>query len=435
MSDRYVEILKDSRLSWNNFPSGRQLLRTPPLAGVKQQLDFCSEDSGEEHEEPRLNMEADSSYQDHNDPNVTFDYNKMLTKTEPDDPGTMLKGMKGYQLTETDSEFIEKMKGEKAIKKLQGDLKEVQRLLNKELMPLELALASREKAQADLMELPSSEDLMEWTKEVLRMTSPSTQLADLDLNCLLDTVTRENLQRATQEKKVEITRMENMVANKKKREAKERGQLEKKIASQQLKVHKLMSQMSNLESELSQEEEAYKALEMLINTQEAPGMEAEKEELQDVKLQAKPRGKGRTKAVTFAVKIEEPAKGKSKSRSKLADSETDGVKHDQANRKRKKSLETVEAEKPAKSVKESEGPQKKVEKQEASSQEPLHPVGGRGKKPAATQPKRGVKTEEVPSTTRREAPSQGRKLAAAAGGAEESQNGVLRRSKRIASRT
>ncbi|KAK5914836.1 hypothetical protein CesoFtcFv8_000484 [Champsocephalus esox] len=38
------------------------------------------------------------------------------------------------------------------------------------------------------------------------------------------------------------------------REAKERGQLEKQIASQQLKVHGLMSQMSNLKCEFSNEE-------------------------------------------------------------------------------------------------------------------------------------------------------------------------------------
>ncbi len=91
--------------------------------------------------------------------------------------------MKGYQLTRSDLEFIEKMKEEKLIKKLQvtlafslaaaafdyklllgwhcadamgysdcpqGDLEVVQRLLKKEMMAAELACASREKAQAEL---------------------------------------------------------------------------------------------------------------------------------------------------------------------------------------------------------------------------------------------------------------------------------------------
>lgn len=108
---------------------------------------------------------------------------------KPDDPKSLLKGMKGYQLTPDDLDFIEKMKGEKLIKKLQvmsafslrcsccliiiiivqfpmkmsgwwcngilwlcsqGDLEEVQRLLKNETMALELTLASREKAQAEL---------------------------------------------------------------------------------------------------------------------------------------------------------------------------------------------------------------------------------------------------------------------------------------------
>ncbi|XP_034006955.1 proteoglycan 4-like [Trematomus bernacchii] len=386
MSDRSAEILRDSRQSWNDIAAGRQLFRTPPMTGVKQELHLYTEYSSEEQVEPQLDMEADD-----NDQNVIFNYNAIAPKTEPEDPNPMLKGMKGCQLTQNDLEFMEKMKEDKLIKQLQGDLEEVQRLVSKELMQLELALASREIALADLT-LPSCEDLMEWVKAVLSMTSPSAQLADLDLDCFLDTVTKETIQIATEEKRIEIRRMGNMVANKKKREAKERGQLEINVASQQLKVHGFMSQMSNLLCELSQEEEAYKALEIRINTQEeaAAGMEADKvveEEPQDLKVQAKTRGKGRPKAVAF----QEPANRKTKSRSKLADGKTDSGKHDK--------------EKPTKSVKESKGPQKRVQKQEASSQEALQSVGGKRKKPAATKPKSGVKTEEAPSTTGREAPS------------------------------
>ncbi|XP_033953054.1 proteoglycan 4-like [Pseudochaenichthys georgianus] len=354
-------------------------------------------------------MEADTAVEDGNDQNSTF--NAIVPKTEPEEPNTMLKGMKGCQLTQNDLEFMEKIKEDKLIKQLQGDLNEVQKLVSKELMQLELALASREKAQADLK--PSCEDLMGWVKEVLSMTSLSTQLADLDLDCFLDTVTKETVQKASEEKRIQIPRMENMVANKKKREAKERGQLEQNVASQQLKVHGLMSQMANLICELSQEEDAYKALEIRKNTQEAAGMEADKvvvkEKPQDPKVQAKTRGKGILKAVTF----QEQAKIKTKSRRKLADGKTESGKHDK--------------EKPTKSVKESKGPQKRVQKQEASSQEASsqeassqeassqeassQSVGGRRKKPAATKPKSGVKTEEAPSTTRREALSTTRREA------------------------
>lgn len=95
----------------------------------------------------------------------------------------MLKGMKGYQLTPSDLDFIKKMQEEKLIKKLQvilafftlssqcsdnflctcqcadakgcldcpqGDLEEVQRLLKNEMMATEMTWAVREKAQAEL---------------------------------------------------------------------------------------------------------------------------------------------------------------------------------------------------------------------------------------------------------------------------------------------
>ncbi|KAI4831536.1 hypothetical protein KUCAC02_001073 [Chaenocephalus aceratus] len=374
MSDRCVEIMRDSRQSWNDIPAGRQLLRTPPMTVVKQQLRFCTDYSSEEQVERQLDMEADTAVEDGNDQNKKKTFNAIVPKTEPEEPNTMLKGMKGCQLTQNDLEFMEKIKEDKLIKQLQGDLNEVQR------------------------SHPSCEDLMGWVKEVLSMTSLSTQLADLDLDCFLDTVTKETVQKASEEKRIQIPRMENMVANKKKREAKERGQLEQNVASQQLKVHGLMSQMANLMCELSQEEDAYKALEIRINTQEAAaGMEADKvvvkEKPQDPKVQSKTRGKGILKAVTF----QEQAKIKTQSRRKLADGKTESGKHDK--------------EKPTKSVKESKGPQKRVQKQEASSQEALQSVGGRRKKPAATKPKSGVKTEEAPSTTRREAPSTTRREA------------------------
>lgn len=42
-----------------------------------------------------------------------------LVSVRADDPASLLTGMKGYQLTSGDLEFIQKMKEEKRIKKLQ----------------------------------------------------------------------------------------------------------------------------------------------------------------------------------------------------------------------------------------------------------------------------------------------------------------------------
>ncbi|XP_074483539.1 uncharacterized protein LOC141763117 isoform X1 [Sebastes fasciatus] len=410
MSDRFLEILRDSRLSMNYIPSGRQLPRTPPLMSVKKELDFCNDDSNVDCEEPEQNMEVYSRDQGDNNPNTTFDFNTIRTKKEPDEPNSMLKGMKGYQLTPTDLEFIEKMKAEKHIKRLQGDLEEVQRLLKSEMMPLELACASWEKTQAKLENLPSCEDLTEWVKVVLEMTSPSTELTGLDAESLLALVTEENIQRATEEKRFKLARMKSMEANKREKEAKERGQLEKRIAGEQLKIHGLMSQLSDLKSEVAQQQETYKALEMQISTQEAPEIPAEEvdtsEELQAAKTQAKGRGKGRTKAVKSTLKTKQ------------------------------KSGAAVE--KPMKSVKEARGPQKKVEEQESNSQESVQAVRGRRKPPGPAQPENQshVKAGKALSTSQQAAPSQGKRGAATTAGdaGEEAQSTVLRRSKRIASR-
>ncbi|XP_029305907.1 myosin-11-like isoform X2 [Cottoperca gobio] len=439
MSDRYFEILRDSRLSWNDIPLGRQLPRTPPLTGVKKHLDFCNEDTSEDHENQQQNVEAETTAQEDNNQNVTFDFNTHETETEPHEPNSMLKGMKGYQLTQIDLEFIENMKVEKLIKKLQGDLEEVWRLLKTEKMSLELALASREKTQADLKMLPSCEDLLELLKVVFRVTSPSTQLPDLA--SLMDMATRENIQRVSDEKRLELTRMENVAANKRKKAAQERGQLEKQIASERLKIQGLMSQLTNLKSELAQQEEVYKALKMQTNTPEA-GEASEKQ--QATKRRAKGRGKGGTKAVNFTEKLQGATNVSKSTKGKLADDKTDkqsSVKYDRANKNTWETPKTkrkpAAAEKPQRSVKGARGPLKKVEEQEANSQES---VRGRRKRllptaTAASLPKKqsGGKTGEASSTSRPAAPSQDRKHAAA-GDAEESRDTVLRRSKRIASR-
>ncbi|XP_067439551.1 uncharacterized protein si:dkeyp-34c12.1 isoform X2 [Thunnus thynnus] len=259
MSGGYFEISRENRNFGNYIPSGRQLPRTPPLTDVKRHLDFGGGDPNNDCAELQQNVEAGSGDQD--DPNRTFDLNTHDAKPvclenifKPDDPKSLLKGMKGYSLTAGDLEFIEKMKEEKLIKKLQGDLEDMQRLLKKEMMALELTLACKEKALAELNKFPSCEELTEWVKVVLKMTSPLSELSDLDAKSLLTMVTKENVQKAVEEKRIGLTHMEKMLANKKKEEAEERGQLEKQIANEQLKVQGLMSQLSDLKSELAQQE-------------------------------------------------------------------------------------------------------------------------------------------------------------------------------------
>ncbi|XP_034410560.1 formin-A-like [Cyclopterus lumpus] len=266
MSDRVVEILREGRISLSSIPSGRQLPRTPPLTSVKTQLDFSNADSIHEGEELQQSAATDGSDQGDDNQNTMLAFNTFGIKPEPEDPSSLLRGMTGYQLTQADSDFMEKMRLEKLIKKLQGNLEELQRSLVTERTLLELALTSRTKAQAGLQTLPSCEDLTEWVKVALRMTS--TEVTHLDVKSLLATVTRTDIQRATDEKMKALGRMEKTVAKKRKKEAQAKGELEQQVAREQLEIQGLMSRLSDLKSELGQQEEVSKALELQIKAPE-----------------------------------------------------------------------------------------------------------------------------------------------------------------------
>lgn len=157
MLGRHFDIRRESGYGGNCIPSGRQLPRTPPLTDVKRHLDFSRDDSNMEvrvdivrsllqfiklycvmykksfpnrtaTRKRRLmpvilglkqvtvnTVKCDQQYE------LFSLYTEplyCLITSEPRDHA-MLKGMKGYQLTESDLEFINKMQEEKLIKKLQ----------------------------------------------------------------------------------------------------------------------------------------------------------------------------------------------------------------------------------------------------------------------------------------------------------------------------
>ncbi|KAG8004564.1 OX-2 membrane glycoprotein, partial [Nibea albiflora] len=392
MSDKYSEILRESAHKGNYIPSGRQLHRTPPLPDVKRHLDDSSLDL-EQQQQHNVERQAE----DYNRLNSTFDFNTPGTKPEPDDLNSMLKGMKGYQLIPSDLEFIKKMEEEKLIKSLQRDLEEVQRLLKKEAMAAELARASRDKAQAELKKFRSCEELTEWVKVVLGATSPSVDLTDMDAKSLLAMVTKESVQRVTDEKRLELRRMEKTLANKRKKEAKEREQLEKQITVEQLKIPGLRSQLTDLKSELAREE-ASEAPEIRV--------EADKvEKLPAAKGQARRRGKERKQDVKPAEKLQDAKKqNKSKTDSRSSVGDDRGSKNTSEPLKTKQKSGAA-AEKQTKSVRAAGEPQRrKTEETDSNLQESEGAVKGRRKPPGSTQAAASqaknqskVKTGEAPS--------------------------------------
>lgn len=192
-------------------------------------------------------------------------------------------------------------------------------------------------------------------------------------------------------------------------------------------------------------QEAYKALEMQINTQEAPEIKVvaegtdTSEEPQATKSQVKRRGKERKKVVKSTEKLQDTTNQSKSTKSKHTDGKTDNqtsVKGDHTSEALKtKQKSGAAAGKPTKSVKAARGPQKKVEE----TQESVQAVRGRRKPPgsaptAASQPNNQskAKTEEAQQA----APSRSRQKAAVAAddAGEEAQSAGPRRSKRIASR-
>uniref|UniRef100_A0A673BY51 Uncharacterized protein n=1 Tax=Sphaeramia orbicularis TaxID=375764 RepID=A0A673BY51_9TELE len=224
MSYRYSQILHDGDWKRNSIPSGRQLHRSPLVKDKTDNLDSCSgylnadcvEPQGKPPKYHQVCMYSFIYLCIYLKPKMPSTFSASFGNIL-EAPNSMLKGMKGYRLTPEDEDFIKKLMIEKEVKKLQRDLEEVQKLLKREVMALEMSLASKDKVQAELNQVSCSEGLnltQLWAKVIVEMTSPLTEVTDMDAKSLLAMLTKENIQRATEEKKLEIRRLEKMVKNK-----------------------------------------------------------------------------------------------------------------------------------------------------------------------------------------------------------------------------
>ncbi|XP_061745143.1 uncharacterized protein LOC133544103 isoform X2 [Nerophis ophidion] len=230
----------------NYIPSGQQLPRTPSLTDVKRELVFFSEASLSDH---LLNKEVSKENLE------PIEFKANTPDTKPDCSDSLLSGMKGYQLTENDLEFIKTLKVDKRTKHLQAQLKALQKELISEKMALELTLASREKAQAELEKFLSCLEAAKLLKLVLQVTLPSVRVSELlDAKSLLAMVTKEDVDKAVGEKKRAIGRMEKTAARLRE-DSEEKRQLEKQLVSDQLAIQRLMSELSDLKTKLAEQEE------------------------------------------------------------------------------------------------------------------------------------------------------------------------------------
>ncbi|XP_061896459.1 uncharacterized protein LOC133645619 isoform X2 [Entelurus aequoreus] len=226
----------------NYIPSGQQLPRTPSLTDVKRQLEFFNEASFSDH------VLSNEVSEENLDPSM---FKANTPDTKPDCSDSLLSGMKGYQLTENDLDFIKTLKVDKRTKHLQGQLKALQREVISEKMVLDLTLASREKARAELEKFPSCLEGAKLLTLVLQVALPSDQVSELlHAKSVLAMVTREDVDKAVSEKKRAVAHMEKTAARQRE-DTEEKGQLEKQL----LVIQRLMSEMSDLKTKLAAQEE------------------------------------------------------------------------------------------------------------------------------------------------------------------------------------
>ncbi|XP_037552259.1 proton pump-interactor BIP103 [Nematolebias whitei] len=388
MSDR-LETLRLSRCG-NRISSGRQIPRTPPMTSVRKQLEFSEPE--ETTQAPDCNPDADPTNK--HSPAINSSFTGAATLQD------MLKGMKGYEVTPSDLEFIKKMKEEQLVKKLQGDLLVVQKQLKNETMALELANASREMALDELNKFPSCEDLTKWATVVHRKTSPLTEVEGLDLMSLLAGITLQDVDNLMVEKKKRVDQLKKRAA--KKQKADKREQLEKQIACEELKIRELMKQLAELKSELLQQKaEVCNSLKKPEDLEEHGGGE-------EVKLceNSKPatiRGPStRSKPKTIRSK-------------QTSTKDASGMRPEEKQRKPRSSSEST-------TLRPAPG-ERKMEEGEESER-----VERRRRKPAGAAPKTASQAEDIKKETSETLPaSRSRRRGAAEGPAP-------RRSKRIASK-
>ncbi|XP_049609267.1 uncharacterized protein [Syngnathus scovelli] len=188
--------LKKLKGSLHYIPTGRQLPRTPPPFQVKQRLEFHNEDEKSHIVEFKQDPEGGSS--EHPDLDV-FQVNdtKPVLGAFSD---SLVNGMKDYQLTASDQDFMMKMQVEKQIKQLEGELVELRNMLQTELV-LESMLYPGDNVQAELQKSSSYPELVAHHKKVLGSLYSSVKVLELKAVSLLAIVSKEDVDRAPSKKK------------------------------------------------------------------------------------------------------------------------------------------------------------------------------------------------------------------------------------------
>ncbi|KAM9829022.1 uncharacterized protein ACBT44_003071 isoform 2-T2 [Syngnathus typhle] len=286
--------LKKLKESLHYIPTGRQLPRTPPPLQVKQRLEFPNEDEKSHIVEFKQGPEGGSS--EHPDPDV-FQVNdiKPVLGAFSD---SLVNGMKDYQLTASDQDFMMKMQVEKQIKQLEGELVELRNMLQTELV-LESTLYPGDNVQAELQKSSSYSELVAHHK-------------------------KEDVDRAPSKKKEKKQAISQKETSWRKEDTNEREHLAEQLVGHKTTIQQLMRDLADLKSKLASIEMDRQEVATptapktnLPTSRKAAGKDATKQEVitnaaprTNLPTRRKPAGKGSNDpSKSKAVKIPKEAAG------------------------------------------------------------------------------------------------------------------------------
>ncbi|XP_066562329.1 uncharacterized protein PF3D7_1120000 [Amia ocellicauda] len=199
----------------------------------------------------------------------------------------MVKGMQGYEWTEADLEFVERMKNEKLLQQLKTELKILQKQLKDEQQKKDLSLAMKEKIQADFSDMSTSFDqTLKLGRAFLCAKLGTKKVKSLPPEEVISQMSVADIQHVCQEEKSKLQILQKEVEIGQRKTAKQVAQEEqlrvkKKLCEEEMEkqerrtlmakenVDHMKAELSDLKSKLSESQEKLKSMKGQIETLKA----------------------------------------------------------------------------------------------------------------------------------------------------------------------
>lgn len=194
-------------------------------------------------------------------------------------------------MTSEDLWFMQTLKEEKELQRLQDEVVALKKEVQSQSMALALTLASREKSQDELKQLPSCEEIRKWALLFLEKQPLSTDLSVLDVRALLALVPQTTLTNSISIQSHKVDLLNNDVMKRKQENVKKREVQGNLLAAEKSRILELMATLAELKSSLTLQQEVIESL--------------EKQQDLEAKVQEKPKkSAGQAKDKTPSAKTE-----------------------------------------------------------------------------------------------------------------------------------